>query len=237
MTRRLERAATIAVGGLLGVGLVVGSAAGLSLTSQALTVLRTCTVTATPATTTAVSDTSVRQGAATTNFGTATALDVASGNNLNRRTYLRFDLTVCSPAIPAGAVIRLATLRLFMSAVPGACRTIDIFRVTAAWTEAAITWNNQPFGTAINNPATAARTDSFGAGTPVGCENTAAGYVLGAVVTADVGAFTSGAATNNGWMLRDDAEGSATLRTTTFSAKNLGTVTQAPQLIVTYVAP
>jgi hypothetical protein len=36
-------------------------------------------------------------------------------------------------------------------------------------------------------------------------------------------------------MLRDDVEGSATARTATFSAKNLNTLAQAPQLIVTYV--
>jgi hypothetical protein len=36
-------------------------------------------------------------------------------------------------------------------------------------------------------------------------------------------------------MLRDSSEGSATTYTNTFSAKNLGTVAQAPQLVVTYV--
>jgi hypothetical protein len=36
-------------------------------------------------------------------------------------------------------------------------------------------------------------------------------------------------------MIRDDAEGSSTTRTTTFSTKNLGTLAQAPQLVVTYV--
>ena len=36
-------------------------------------------------------------------------------------------------------------------------------------------------------------------------------------------------------MIRDDAEGSATTRTATFSAKELGTVAQEPQLVITYV--
>ncbi len=36
-------------------------------------------------------------------------------------------------------------------------------------------------------------------------------------------------------MIRDDAEGSAATRTTTFAAKELGTVAQAPQLVITYV--
>ena len=47
--------------------------------------------------------------------------------------------------------------------------------------------------------------------------------------------FVSGASTNLGWMIRDDTEGSATTRTSTFAAKELGTVAQEPQLVVTYV--
>src|SRR6185436_1784429 len=115
---------------------------------------------------------------------------------------------------------RLATLRNYVTVLPAACRTVDIFRVTATWTEAGLTWNNQPFGTAINNPASASRTGTFDVGTPVGCQNrTTNSYVVGGTVTTDVAAFVAGGSTNFGWMLRDDVEGSATARTTTFSAK------------------
>jgi hypothetical protein len=212
-----------------------GFAASLSVTPRNLTTLRTCTVTATPSTTTVVTDTHVRQATSTTNYGTQTTMDVASASSANRRAYLRFDLGGCSPVIPSSATIRLATLRLYVSTLPAVCRTMDIFRVTASWTESGITWSNQPFGTTINNPPTASRVDSFNVGTPTGCENRVAGYVTGAVVTTDVAAFVSGAATNFGWMIRDDAENSATARTATFSAKNLGTLAQAPQLVISYV--
>lgn len=212
-----------------------GAAASLSLTSQAFTPYRTCTITATPATTTSVIDGTVRQGSATSNFGTATTSTVASGIGVNRRLYIKFDLTQCSPAIPASAIIRLATLRLYLTAVPTVCRTIDLFPVAAAWTETGVTWNNQPFGTAINNPASGSRTASFDAGTPVGCQNLATGYVSGATVTSDVASFVSGGSTNLGWMGRDDAEGSATTQTATFAAKELGSVAQEPQLVVTFV--
>jgi hypothetical protein len=147
--------------------------------------------------------------------------------------YIRFDLTQCSPTIPSSSTIRLATLRIYVSALPAACRTIDIFRSTATWTETGITWTNQPFGTTLNNPASGSRTGSFNVGTPAGCQNLAAGYVVGATVTTDVAAFAGGTS-NFGWMLRDDVEASATTRTTTFSAKNLGTLAQAPQLVITY---
>jgi hypothetical protein len=220
---------------ILVAGAATASATSLSLSSQLFTPYRTCTLTATPSTTTVVADASVRQASATSNFGTVTTNDVASSASANRRLYIRFDLTGCSPAIPSGAVVRLATLRLYVSALPAVCRMVDIFRVTAAWTENGITWNNQPFGTAINNPSSASATDTFGAGTPVGCENRTTGtYMTGANPTADVAAWVAGA-TNNGWMLRDDVEGSATARTETVSAKQLSQILQAPQLVITYV--
>jgi len=211
-------------------------AASLTLTSQTFTPYRTCTITATPATTTAVVDANVRQGSPTTNFGTVTSTNVSSGNGINQRAYVRFDLTTCTPPIPSTAVVRLATLRLYLTAVPAACRTIDVFAASATWTETGITWNNEPFGSTINNPPTASRSGSFTVGTPAGCQNQATGtYLVGGTVTSDVASFVLGTVTNFGWMLRDDAEGSATTRTVTFSSKELATVGQAPQLVVTYV--
>ena len=236
MRRRWSRITAPGLGLVVGIGLAHAAATNLSLTSQAFTPYRTCTVTATPATTTAVIDATVRQGSATTNFGATTTLTVSSSGVVNQRIYLKFDLAACSPTIPASAIVRLATLRLYMTAVPAACRTLDLFPVTISWTEAGITWNNQPFGTTLNNPATGSRTGSFNVGTPVGCQNQAAGsYVTGGTVTTDVASIVSGSSTNLGWMIRDDAEGSATTRTATFSAKELATVAQEPQLVVTYV--
>jgi hypothetical protein len=210
-----------------------GAAASLSVGSQQITPYRSCTITATPSSTTAVIDAGVSQGAPGTNLGSATTYSVSTAAATNQRIYVRFDLTQCSPTIPSSATIRLATVRIYASALPAACRTVDIFRTTATWTEAAITWTNQPFGTTLNNPAQSSRTGSFNVGTPAGCQNLAVGYVVGATVTTDVAAFLSGTA-NYGWMLRDDVEGSATTRTSTFSAKNLGTLAQAPQLVITY---
>jgi hypothetical protein len=213
----------------LGVSVQSGSAASLNVNTQNLTPYRTCIVTATPTTTTSEIDASVRQATPTGNFGTATTVDVASAASANRRTYLKFDLSGCTPAIPSSATVRVATLRIYASALPTTvCRTLDIFRVTATWAEATITWNVQP-------TSNATRTDSFDIGTAAGCQNIAAGYVTGADVTADVSAYVAGTATNYGWMIRDDTESSTTTRTATFSAKNLGTLAQEPQLVVTYV--
>ncbi|MEA2620752.1 MAG: Disaggregatase related repeat [Chloroflexota bacterium] len=228
--------AAIILGLMVGIGLSTGAAASVTLTSQNFTPYRTCTVTATPVTATAVADATVQQAVATTNFGTTTSITVSSGTAINQRIYLKFDITACSPAIPASSIVRLATLRLYLTAVPAACRTMDIFKVTAAWTETVVTWNNEPFGSTINNPATGSRSGSFNVGSTAGCQNLAAGaYVVGGTVTTDVASFVSGASSNLGWMIRDDVEGSVTTRTATFAAKELGTVAQEPQLVVTYV--
>ena len=234
--RRWPVTAALLIGLVLGGSVRWGAAAGLALSSHSLVAYRTCTLTATPTTTTVVTDASIRQASPTSNFGTTTTIDVASAASANRRTYVFFNLASCSPAIPATALVRLATLRLFVTALPAACRTLDLFRVSSTWTETGITWNNQPFGTTINNPPAAQASTSFTIGTPVGCANrTTSTYVSAGYVTTDVAAFVAGSQTNFGWMIRDDAEGSATARTVTFSAKQLGTVAQLPQLVVSYV--
>jgi hypothetical protein len=237
VTGPLARIAVTAVALIALAGVSRGLAAGLNLASQAFTPYRTCVISGTPATTTAVIDASVRQVSPTSNFGTSTTNDLATAVGQNRRLYVKFDLTQCSPVIASSATIRLATLRMFIAAMPTSCRTIDVFRVAATWTESGITWNNQPFGTAINNPPAASAVDTFTIGTPIGCQNrTVSAYLVGGEVTTDVRAFVAATASNFGWMLRDDVEGSATAYTETLPAKNLGAASQAPQLVITYVA-
>jgi hypothetical protein len=233
-SRRFIRAAAFAI--IFLVVPVAAVAAPVLLTSKTLTVYRSCTLTAWTAASTTVADAWVNHNSLTQNNGTATFMDVqSSGATSNRRAYIRFDLTRCSPAVPATATVVSSTLRLYASAVPAACRTEDVFRVTFPWTETGINWNTQPAGwNLINQPASSARTSFITVGTPAGCQNLAVGYVNGWDVTADVNAFVSGAATNYGWMIRDDVEGSATARNVRYSAKNLLNLAQAPQLVITY---
>ncbi|HEY6628301.1 MAG TPA: DNRLRE domain-containing protein [Acidimicrobiia bacterium] len=210
------------------------AAAPITLTAKTLAVYRTCTLTAWAAGSTTVADSWVNHNNLTQNNGTATFMDVqTAGATTNRRAYIRFDLTQCSPAIPSSATISSGTLRLYASAIPGVCRTQDIFRVTFAWTEAGLTWNTQPAGwNAANQPASGSRTSFITVGP--GCQNTAVGYVNGWDVTADVSAFVAGTATNHGWMIRDDIEASGTARNVRYSSKDLANLAQAPQLTVTY---
>jgi hypothetical protein len=232
--------ATVAIAAFAALALVMrpwmpGSAAGIDVEVAPLTLQQTCILSATPSTTVVVADAEVRQGNAGGNFGTISSMSVVSSGSANRRGHVRFDLGACRPAIPATATVELATLRLFMTAQPAVCRTIDIFQVSTAWAETTITWANQPLGTTLNSPAAASRSGSFDVGSPVGCQNRVVGtYIVGATVTDDVAEFVAGTTVNHGWMLRDDVEGSATARTVTFATKQLANIARVPQLVITY---
>lgn len=214
-----------------------GFAASLTVTSQNLAGLRTCTLSGFPAAGTAETGSFVDQNSGNQNNVANNAFRVRSDSTKNRRVYIQFDLTQCSPAIPSSATVKLATMRLFMNGITtgGTCRTEDIFPVTSAWTASAVTWNTQPFGTTLNNPAGSSRTDSLTAGAGTGCTNvTNNSYVNGWNVTADVQGFVAGTTTNDGWMIRDDSEGASPADEVDFAASHLANASDSPQLIVTY---
>ena len=223
-------AATMAVAALVG----TADAATAPLASRALTTSRTCTLTGVSSANTVAVEAAIDQTSPGSNYGNNATMFVQSATNANRRTYVRFDLTKCVPAIPAPATITEAVLRLFMTTVPSACRTQDVFRVTASWVETTITWNNQPFGTSINNPPSIQRTASMNVGAAPCANSTNNAYVTGWNVTTDVAAFVAGTATNSGWMIRDDVEGSATSRNARYVSSEANQPPQGPQLIVTY---
>jgi hypothetical protein len=236
--RRIRGVAIIASLGvaiLMGGGIRTGAAASLSVASAALTSYRTCALSATPTSTAVVADAEVRQADASTNHGSTTSLSVISNSGANQRIYVSFDLGRCSPLIPASANVRLASLRLFVTGLANNCRTLDFFRVAGSWAESTVTWANQPFGTTTNNPASGSSSATIEIGSPGSCQNRSANGYVAATVTADVSGFVDGSFANRGWMIRDDSEDSGSARITTFSAKELGTLAQVTQLIVTYV--
>lgn len=171
------------------VGSGVAFAASLTVTSSKLTGWDSPASCA-PATVTisADADSYVDEAGGNTNFGTQTSLKVkapllgALDINLggDRRALARFTLPkrqLCT--------VTLAKLRLYASSATSG-RTLEARRVTQAWTEAAVTWNNQPTTT-----ATAAATTASGS---------AAGYREW-TVTSQVGSMYTG--TNNGFLIAD----------------------------------
>jgi hypothetical protein len=199
----------------------VASAASLSIAMGGLTVVtraygpvRTCTLTA-------VSDTYVNKALATTNFGTGTTLLVNADTTTTERTFVRFDLSSCTPSIPSDALVQTAKVQLTVSIAAPATRTYDLRRATAAWVETTATWNIQP---AV-------------AGTPSASTTVTLGTIVGTVVewtaTGDVQAYVTGASTDLGWRLSDASEGIALGTPLTFGSREAPT--GQPRLVVTYL--
>lgn len=152
------------------------------------------------------------------NFGTQSSMSVESNTFGNERSFVVFDLSSC--AIPAATDVTSATLSLYLSSAPSSSRTYAVRRVTAAWGETTLTWNDQPSVAGSNTGTTST--------------GTASGVTLSWTVTADVQAFVSQTATNYGWRVADNSEGSLTSVRGIFSAREHGTSSQRPQLSVTY---
>lgn len=150
--------------------------------------------------------------------GTATTLRVRSLAILNYRTYVRFDIASCS--IPAVARLKTGGFKLVITTAPASSRTYDVHRVTAAWTEAGLT--------SIAQPATVATaTASVATGTT-------AGITLTVDVMSDVSSYVTGAATNNGWRVKDRTEDALASVETQFGSRENATVALRPSLLITY---
>jgi hypothetical protein len=94
-----------------------------------------------------IEDAFVRNGTyASTNFGTATALDVKSDSepNLTRDAYLRFNLGSV-PSV-SSAKFRVYTALSYSDSV-----TPSLYPVTGSWSETTLTWNSRP-GYVSSNP-------------------------------------------------------------------------------------
>lgn len=213
--RRLAVATLAIITGLTGAAF----AAGMAISAGKLTVVtvpgsvpaQTCTLSA------ATADAFVDEASPGDAFGSATALDVRSGTS-DRRAFARFNLAGCS--LPAGAWVNSATLKLHLSSAPAASRTYEAHRVTAAWDEAAISWNGQP---AV--AASATSTATVGTTSPATVEW---------AVTADVRAFADGTATDHGWRIRDGDEAATPDMTSVFSSREHATPAQRPSLTISY---
>lgn len=198
-----------------------GQAASLGITSADLTAATRAYGSPVTCTLTAVADSYVDALLANTNFGTSGVLNLNPSTLATQRALVRFDLTTCSPAIPADAIVQTAQLRLTVASLVLASRTINLRSVTAAWTEAGVTWNTQP---------TVAGSVSASAGVTAG---QTAGTVITWTATSDVQAVVTGAASNFGFRLNDSAEGGLGAL---LSFQSREAASGQPQLVITYVA-
>jgi hypothetical protein len=197
-------------------------AASLAISSADLTAATRSYGAPVTCTLTAVADSYVDAALATTNFGTSSVLNMDPSAVSTERILVSFDLTTCSPAIPADAIVHTAQLELTVESVVLASRTVDLRSVTSGWTEAGVTWNTQP---TVAGSVTASTSVTAGQ---------AAGTVVAWSAISDVQAFVTGAASNLGFRLSDSAEGVGLGALLSFNAREAGS--GRPQLVITYVA-
>lgn len=216
---------------LAAAGVVFASATSLTVTPRNASAFRTCVLTGYPTTSTVVADTWADQNSPTSNKKSGAFVQVTSRSSQNKRPFLRFDLTKCTPVLPSTATVKRATLRLFLSQAPATGpRTYNVQRVvspcpeaaTTCWTEAGLTWNNQP---SVSSTVTSS----------LNVTSSSALQYYGWDVTADAAAFAAGTASNYGWRIADSAEGNATAVDSQFKSKDAaGNAAGAPQLVIAY---
>jgi hypothetical protein len=214
MAARFRTIACSALAAGLGVAAVAGAA---TLTTTPAPLLAR-TVAATVPVSTCTLAPSADTYSDVTAAGTATTLRVRSLAILNYRTYVRFDVASCS--IPAVARLKTGGFELVLTTAPASSRIYDVHRVTAAWTEAGLT--------SVAQPATiATATASVATGTT-------AGVTLTMDVSSDVSSYVTGAATNNGWRVKDRTEDALASVETQFGSRENSTAAHRPSLVITY---
>ncbi len=146
-----------------------------------------------------------------------------NGNLSMIRSLIEFNLT----SIPISATVIDARLSLYFNPTSGegthsGSNAAYLRRITAAWDEAIVTWNNQPPATTVNQislVATASSTQDH----------------LNINVTAVVQDMVSNPATNFGWMLCLQNE--AVYRKLILASSDNTNAALRPKLVVTYNAP
>lgn len=222
MTHR-RKAAQVAVAGVVSItlGAGLGLAAGLGLGADHLTSFDSASHVPTPSICTlqAVADAAIDQAKGNRNFGSASSLIVRAATGKAARSLVRFDLAGC--AIPPGATVQVATLKLFMWAAPGRSRTDQAFRVTTDWSEGSVTFVTQP---GVASSATSSTSTG-----------TTSNVTLAWDVTPDVQAFVNGAETNFGWRVNDQSEGGRRLEQR-FRSREFSNSAQRPSLVVNFTS-
>jgi len=137
------------------------------------------------------------------------------------RTYIQFDLS----SIPSTAVVTDASLHLFYGlAIEELDTPAGLYRVTSAWDESTVTWNNQP--------------DSWNAPEAT---NTVPPWAIGSFVSWQVDSLVQswidGSVDNYGAMLRDTDEATAETAKGFSSSDNVADPAYRPKLEITYYDP
>jgi hypothetical protein len=201
-------------------------------------------------TTAPVADTTLFEVAPDNNLGRsslAVGSVAATGGGARGRALLRFDLS----AVPSNAVIQSATLRFTVIQGPfgGVASSFGVHRFLKPWAEGIgagnqgvlaqngeTTWRSQFHGSSLwSQPGSTSGDDHVASSSGSVEVNALATYAISeAGIAADVQAWASGAATNHGWIMISDGEGTLSTARRVASRESPG---GAPSLEIQYTVP
>ena len=169
-----------------------------------------------------IKDSFVSSNAATTNNGAAPTMKVAFVSAVTSNSYLSFNKNTLPVGVTNSQISR-ATLKLFAGTVTTA-GNFDVHRITQAWTESALIWNNKPTTVVYASGASAVNLTGLVAGNYVAID-----------VTQLVKDWVAGSANfDNGLMLTPSATTPANVL---FDSKESATTSHPPILEVELVGP
>ncbi|HNQ77111.1 MAG TPA: DNRLRE domain-containing protein [Acidobacteriota bacterium] len=163
-------------------------------------------------------DSYVNQGSAGTNYGSGATMSVQSRLSQAQRTLVMFDLS----AIPENSVINSATLELYASSAPTTGLTLNVHKITGSWTEAGVTWTNQPSFTSTANASITGGTST--------------GWKIWNIASL-VQDWVDGTSDNYGLIVKGSVENDKTALTYIFASKENGTSGNRPILRINYTPP
>lgn len=159
----------------------------------------------------ASADAWIDQNSPSNNFGADSILKVQAKKSNNFRTFVSFALPATPPS---GCIVQSATLKLYAASWKNG-RTLQALRAASAWSENALSWNNQP--ATIGAAATT---------------NSGSGWRQWNV-TAQVQAMFDTSA-NHGFLLRDATENGGGIEQQFHGREKNDKI---PQLVITYGTP
>lgn len=182
-------------------------------------------------------DSEIREGVPTTNYGTATFMEVHYNTSAeNRDSIMKFDLSGIAP----GSNIQVATLSLYVEGYISLALKANLYRILPAnsgWSESTVTWNTIDGSTAWAGAAGCEIAGTDYSASPL--------YVMGVdfianwnVFSLDVpefqALFDSG---NHGMILKGQVRNPGISRGVNISTSDHGTAAQRPKLFVRWIDP
>ncbi|WP_437877264.1 DNRLRE domain-containing protein [Sorangium sp. So ce513] len=170
-------------------------------------------------------DATIKEGAATTNFGAATTCEADGDDGSGVDKYCLLKWTVSG--IPAGSTVQSASITL--QVIDGSSNTYSLYEVKRSWSESAVTWNNATGSTTWATAGAKGSTDRGGL----------VGSVTGGTGSRTITLNAAGVALVQAWVDGTSNDGILIASTSNtdgidFASSEHGTVSYRPKLTITY---